>query len=237
MNLTWRIKGLVHRVLRLLAPKYQYSEALQGTIAEQFHKLLYDLGAEGKTWTDTKWLGVRIGKIPFDLWVYQEILFETKPDIVIECGTGFGGSAYYLACIMDLLGKGRVVTIDVVEHPNRPQHSRIEYLTGSSTSAYIVEEVKKRIPTNSSAMVILDSDHSAPHVLRELNIYSRFVSKGNYLIVEDTNVNGHPVFPLHGPGPMEAVKEFLRTTSEFKVDKTREKYLVTFNPNGFLLRV
>ncbi len=236
MNLKLRVKSSVHRVLRLLAPKYHYNEALRGTIADQFHKLIYDLGDEGKTWTDTNWLGVKVGKLPFDLWVYQEILFETKPDIVIECGTGYGGSAYFLACIMDLLGKGRVITIDVIAHPNRPQHPRIEYLTGSSVTSEVLTEVKKRIPRNSSIMVILDSDHSAPHVLRELNIYGQLVTPGNYLIVEDTNVNGHPVFPLHGPGPMEAVEEFLRTTSEFKIDKTREKYLVTFNPNGYLRR-
>ena len=156
--------------------------------------------------------------------------------MIIECGTSSGGSAYYLAGLMDLLGKGRIVTIDVVVCANLPAHPRIQYLTGSSISPEIVEMVKKNIQPGNSVMVILDSDHSAPHVLRELQIYSPLVTKGDYLIVEDSNLNGHPVWPAHGPGPMEAVQEFLATNNEFKIDKSREKFLVSFNPNGYLRR-
>jgi cephalosporin hydroxylase len=236
MNVFFKLKTVLVRFLRLLAPHHHYSESLQGTVAEQFHKLYYDLGEQGKTWMDTRWLGVPVGKIPFDLWIYQEILFETKPDLIIECGTSSGGSAYYLAGLMDLLGKGRIVTIDVVVCANLPAHPRIQYLTGSSISPEIVEMVKKNIQPGNSVMVILDSDHSAPHVLRELQIYSPLVTKGDYLIVEDSNLNGHPVWPAHGPGPMEAVQEFLATNNEFKIDKSREKFLVSFNPNGYLRR-
>ncbi len=85
-------------------------------------------------------------------------------------------------------------------------------------------------------MVILDSDHSRDHVLRELELYSPLVTPGCYLVVEDTNVNGHPVSPEFGPGPMEAVEAFLETTNDFEVDRSREKLLLTFNPSGYLRR-
>ena len=85
--------------------------------------------------------------------------------------------------------------------------------------------------------MILDSDHHAPHVGRELRAYREFVTLGSYLVVEDTNVNGHPVMPEHGPGPFEAVEEFLREDSSFEIDKSREKFLMTYFPNGFLRRV
>ena len=85
-------------------------------------------------------------------------------------------------------------------------------------------------------MVVLDSDHSAAHVKAELDLYSPLVTSGCYLIVEDTNVNGHPVYPLHGPGPMEALDQFLPAHPEFEVDASREKYMLTFNPRGYLRR-
>ncbi len=84
--------------------------------------------------------------------------------------------------------------------------------------------------------MILDSDHRREHVLRELELYSRFVTPGCYLVVEDTNINGHPVAPTFGPGPMEAVRDFLASTDDFEVDHSREKLLLTFNPSGYLRR-
>ena len=83
-------------------------------------------------------------------------------------------------------------------------------------------------------MVDLDSDHKKDHVLQELKIWSPFVTTGNYLIVEDTDLNGHPVRPDYGPGPMEALEEFLKENKDFAVDQTREKFLLTFNPRGYL---
>ena len=86
-------------------------------------------------------------------------------------------------------------------------------------------------------MVVLDSDHSKAHVRRELDRYREFVTVGSYLVVEDTNVNGHPVMPEHGPGPFEAVQEFLPEHPEFQIDHAREKFLLTYFPGGYLKRI
>jgi len=150
--------------------------------------------------------------------------------------TAFGGSALYLASICDLIRHGHVVTADVTEAPNRPQHERITYLIGSSTSPAIVERVTA-MARGKSALVILDSDHRKEHVRAELEAYAPLVGPGGYVVVEDTNVNGHPVLPDFGPGPMEAVDDFLEEHPEFTVDTSREKYLMTFNPRGYLRRV
>ncbi len=86
-------------------------------------------------------------------------------------------------------------------------------------------------------MVVLDSDHHRDHVLNELRLYNGLVSPGCYLIVEDTHFNGHPILPKFGPGPFEAVDEFLRTNTAFVRDRTRERFLLTFNPGGYLKRL
>jgi cephalosporin hydroxylase len=124
-----------------------------------------------------------------------------------------------------------------VRRPEWPSHPRIAYLTGSSTSALIVDQVRTRVAGASRVMVILDSDHKKDHVLDELRLYSPLVTKGSYLIVEDTNINGRPVFPGFGPGPAEAVDDFLSANTAFERDPSRERFLVTFNPGGYLRRV
>jgi cephalosporin hydroxylase len=156
---------------------------------------------------------------------------------VIETGTADGGSAYYLASLMDLLDRGRVITIDIENKPGRPRHPRIQYVHGSSTDTEIVQAVGREAGAAGNVLVILDSDHSRDHVLAEMRVYSPHVSIGSYLIVEDSNVNGHPVRKDHGPGPMEAIKEFLKERSDFEVDETREKFFLTFNPSGYLRRL
>jgi cephalosporin hydroxylase len=215
-------------------PNGQPSAAVRDAIVDQFHRLYYN---DPGTWLDTRWLGVPAWKCPLDLWIYQEILQELRPALIIECGTAHGGSAYYLASICDLLGSGEVVTIDVETKPGRPVHPRITYLLGSSVEPDMIAQVRSRIPDAGSVLVILDSDHSASHVARELSEYAGFVTPGSYLIVEDTNINNHPVLPAFGPGPMEAVSSFLETNHQFAVDEGRQKYHLTFNPRGFLRRV
>lgn len=202
----------------------------------EFSKLFYNQSIIGGTWNESRWLGTRILKNPLDLFVYQEIIFEVKPDIIVETGTAYGGSALYFASILELLGKGKVVTIDITA-PVLPIHKRVTFVHGSSTDADIFSRVKKLIGASKKVLVILDSDHSKRHVFHELLMYSKLVSRGSYLIVEDTNLNGNPVRGDFGPGPNEALSKFLKKKKSFVVDKKREKFLVTHNPRGFLKKV
>jgi cephalosporin hydroxylase len=204
-------------------------------VIDSYHKWYHDHGAT--TYNDTRWLGVLVQKSPLDLWVFQEILNEVRPDVLVEAGTYKGGSSYYFASLFDLMGRGRIVTIDIEDFPGKPSHPRVKFLLGSSTAPQIVAKVKEAIAPGEKVMVVLDSDHHAPHVLRELKLYSPLVSPGSYLIVEDTHFNGHPIIPRHGPGPMEAVLEFLGGHPEFQPDRGREKFGMTFNPSGYLKRV
>jgi cephalosporin hydroxylase len=211
-------------------------EPFRSLLIRRFSQLYYYDGQVGRTWSDTFYMGVRLLKSPTDLWVYQEILHQTRPDLVIETGTAWSGSALHLAHLCELLGRGRVVSVDIDPKPDLPRHERVTYLTGSSTAPEIVGQMTREAE-GKRVMVILDSDHSARHVLEELRLYAPLVSPGCYLIVEDTNVNNRPVLPEHGPGPWEAVAEFLKTSRSFEIDRSREKFLLTFNPSGYLRRI
>jgi cephalosporin hydroxylase len=192
--------------------------------------------AEKTTWNNTFWQGHAVQKNPMDLWVYQEIVHEVKPDVIVETGTYKGGSALYFAHLLDALGKGRVVTIDIEAFPGRPSHTRIDYLIGSSVDQKTVADVARRIPPGGTVMVSLDALHTRDHVLQELKLYAPLVTRGSYLVVDDTDFNGHPILPKFGPGPWEAVEEFLRSHAEFQPDRAREKFKLTWNPRGYLRR-
>ena len=155
-----------------------------------------------------KWFGWTLQKNPMDMWMYQEIIARCKPDIIIETGTCGGGSALYMAMICDAVGNGQIITIDINKYTNQPSHPRIEYLIGNSVSESIIKYVSLKC-VGKDVMVILDSDHSKTHVINELNEYAYLVSKEQYLIVEDTQINGHPVGQKWGLGPWEAVEEWL----------------------------
>jgi cephalosporin hydroxylase len=202
---------------------------------DRFHVVYYSAGWRGGTWTSTRWLGVPVQKCPLDLWIYQEILFETRPDLIVEAGTAFGGSALFFASMCDLLAHGEVVTIDVMDVPGRPVHPRIRYLRGSSIAPEIVAHVAS-LASARRVLAVLDSDHHREHVLAELRAYAPLVCPGSYLIVEDTNLNGNPVLPGCEPGPREAVIEFLAQDARFEPDASREKLYLTFNPGGYLRR-
>lgn len=209
------------------------SPAVQRLITAAFHRLYYR--AREQTWEDTRWLGSKTLKCPLDVWIYQELIVALRPELIVETGTHSGGSAHYMATICDAIGTGRIITIDTEERPGRPEHPRITYIHGSSTDPEIVASVGAQAGQGPT-MVILDSDHRRDHVLAELEAYAPIVDVGSYLIVEDTNINGHPVAPKFGPGPTEAIAAFLPSHPEFERDGRCERYFMTFNPGGYLVR-
>lgn len=185
------------------------------------------------------WMGVTVVKHPIDLFVYQQIVFETQPDLIIETGTYAGGSALYLANVCELVDHGRVLSVDLKTDRPLPDHPRVEYLLGmSSTDPVVVSHVAKRA-AKKRCMVILDSAHNKRHVLDELNAYHGFVAKGCYLIVEDSNVDGYflGAGDINGEGPAEAIREWQPTNKGFDVDRGREQMGFSQNPGGFLRRV
>jgi cephalosporin hydroxylase len=181
----------------------------------------------------TFWLGRHVYKCPTDLWMYQELLHATRPSLIIETGTHSGGSALFLASMCDLMDEGRIVTIDVDPQQDLPQHPRIKYVKGSSIAPQVVAQARAEAAGEDRVMVILDSDHSKDHVRAELAQYAPLVSEDCYLVVEDTMAG---VLPDHGPGPGEAIQEFLLETDSFVVDHACEKFLMTFQPGGYLRR-
>jgi cephalosporin hydroxylase len=206
---------------------------LDSTHLNEYHRAYYDQNL----WGSTTYRGHTIWKCVTDLWVYQEIIWDTKPDLIIECGTAYGGSALYMADVMSKYSdSARVVSIDITERP-LPEHPLVRYRVGSSLNPAIVADAARWASGQQRVMVVLDSDHSKAHVLRELYCYAELVTPGCYLIVEDTNVNGHPVFPEHGPGPAEALNEWLPRHPEFQPDRSCERFGMTFNPGGYLLRM
>ena len=212
--------------------RFRLDRRLDRAAVTRAHDVLYLSDA----WIHATWLGAQALKNPLDLWVYQEIVFETRPELIVETGTFRGGSALYLASLCDLIGSGDVVSIDIEpERADYPRHPRITYYGGrSSTDPRILEEVSA-LAGGRRTLVILDSDHTQAHVEAELAAYAPLIPVGCYMIVEDSNI-GRIRKDLM-PGPFQAVEAFLASTDEFEIDRGREKFLITFNPGGYLRRV
>lgn len=193
-------------------------------LIDDFHRLWYEDANKGLTWGTTTYMGWKVWKSPMDMWLYQELIHQIQPALLIETGTAFGGSALYFAHLMDQIGHGKVLSIDLSPvQKTYPRHPRISYCGGySSTHLQAVKEAGlaaiAAVQGRGAVMVILDSDHSQKHVTQEMNCYASIVTPSSYLVVEDTNVNGHPVFAEHGPGPFEAVETWLPRHPEYTVD-------------------
>lgn len=213
----------------IVQQKYSQEEHDRFTqIIKDFNALYWQMSHQ--TWGNTKWRGVNILKPPTDLWIYQELIVTLQPDLIIETGTYYGGSAYFMRDVMNLNGGGRLMTIDIDHSRLAHKVQGIEYVQGSSISdetmmlvrAYIHAYECKRV------MVILDSDHEEPHVAKELELYAPLVSIGMPLIVEDTN---------NHPGPKAATDEWFERNNGFKRDFMCEKFMLTFNRDGYFERI
>ncbi len=185
------------------------------------------------------WMGASAHKNPMDAWIYQEILFSVRPEFVVEIGSCEGGTTLFLAHMLDLIGAGSVVSVDIDRSKFSVSHPRIVLVTGDSGARETVAEVA-RLCRGHRTLIIHDGDHREEPVLRDLLAYCDLVSPGSYLIVEDG------VMDLFRPGdgigtfakgPLAATERYLRLRPEFEVDRSRERYVMTYNPLGFLKRV
>lgn len=199
------------------------------------------------------WMGRPIIQFPQDMVAMQEIIWATKPDLIIETGIAHGGSLIYYASLLEMIGgDGYVLGIDVdIREHNRaeieahPMFKRIKMIQGSSVDASTADVVKLHAKGKRSVLVVLDSNHTHEHVLKEMELYAPLVTKENYLVVYDTLVEDMPD-DLMNPGrpwgkgnnPKTAVWEFLKTSDQFEIDKAIEaKILITVAPDGYLKRV
>jgi cephalosporin hydroxylase len=209
-------------------------------VVDQFNRLYYESGSAG----NLQWRGVEMLKNPCDLWMFLELFQKVRPSVLVETGTHNGGSALYFAEMTRLLGHPcSVITVDInPKFSFSPQEFGILPIVGYSTDARVVATVNTAVRelldgSPGPVMVTLDSDHSEQNVTRELELYSPLVTVNSYLIVEDTNINGHPACPDHGPGPWEAVQKFLANGHSFQPDLSCQRHLLTYFPNGWLQRV
>ena len=186
----------------------------------------------------TTWCGIRTQKNPLDFWVYQELLWERQPDVVIEIGNLFGGSTLALAHLLDAIGHGRIIAVDrqqdTMIDPLARAHPRITWIDGDATIVF--DQVSSQISDSERVMVIDDSAHDYVTTTRILDLYSQLVKVDDYFIVEDGICHhGIPVGPM--PGPYESIKSWLRKNPNWVSDRGRENWIVTYNPHGFLKRV
>lgn len=197
---------------------------------------------ETNVWKQVSYRGVRTLKLPSDMWNYQEILFAHRVGWVIETGSRHGGSAIFFADLLRNAGaEGKVFSIDYQPalDPRVLDDERVEFITGDSADAAIADRIMGLIPAaRQPIFLILDSDHSARHVRRELDVWVGRLRRGDYLLVEDTIVNGNPVRPEHGPGPLEAIRGYLADhPGALVADKAREaKFGATFAVDGYYLK-
>jgi cephalosporin hydroxylase len=195
------------------------------------------------------WLGRPIIQFPQDMVAVQEIIWKIQPDLIIETGIAHGGSLIFYASLLELIGKdGHILGIDIdirghnrAEIENHPLFKRITLLEGSSIEEKMAEQVYSFAATKKNILVILDSNHTHDHVLKELELYSPLVKKDSFLVVFDTIVedmpeNFYPNRPWdRGNNPRTAVLEFLKKNNRFAVDREIEnKLLISMAPGGYL---
>ena len=192
---------------------------------------------QGRLMSNSSYWGIKTLKCPLDFWIYHEILYKIKPDLLIEIGNLYGGSALSYAHIFDNLQNGTVLGIDI-DHKNIADavraHKRINLI--ESDASLCIEQVSQFVKDDMKVLVIEDSSHEYDNTLKLLERYSKFVTRNSYYIVEDTICHhGLDVGPK--PGPFEAVQDFMNNNNDFMIDKDCENFGITWNPNGYLKRI
>ncbi|MBB4576753.1 cephalosporin hydroxylase family protein [Rhizobium lentis] len=197
------------------------------------------------------WMGVPIIQMPADVMATQEVIWDTKPDIIIETGVARGGSMIFMASLLKVIGKGKVIGVDIdIRAHNRdsiethPLSPLITLIEGPSTTAETLAKVKAEIPAGASVMIVLDSDHSRDHVLDELRSYGPLVTEGQYVVVADTllgrgDMSQTPTkrskiwYP--GDEPYAALNAYLKETDRFETDEALNgKLVLSSSPGGYL---
>jgi cephalosporin hydroxylase len=185
----------------------------------------------------TSYRGVKAIRCPFDYVIYQMILFELKPDLIIEIGTNAGGGALYLADLLNIIGNGEVHTIDIVKMsvPEVAEHPRIKIFT-EGWEKYDLNLAKRF----DKVLVIEDGSHMYQDSLDAMTKFQDIVSIGSYLIVEDGIINEMGMEEKYKGGPLKAIREFLEKNHDYKVDRKWCDFFgknATFNVNGYLKRI
>jgi cephalosporin hydroxylase len=232
-----------------IANEPEYIEAMQ---ADEDLKILrrkiYEAIAKYRYTYNFTWFGRPIIQLPEDMMMMQEIILRVKPDLIVETGVAHGGSLVFSASMLELLGQGEVVGVEVELRPqnraaieNHPLSKRIKLIEGSSISDNVLAQVRAIAEGTERVMVFLDSNHTHEHVLRELEMYSPLVTKDSYLVVFDTGIEDMPegTFPDRpwgkGNNPKTAVWEFLKRSDRFEIDRVLEsRLLYTVAPDGYL---
>lgn len=185
---------------------------------------------------ETSYFGVKTLKNPMDFWVYREMIYEAKPDVIIEIGNNWGGSTLALAHICDLMDHGRIIGIDI-DHSKITsivsEHPRISLIERSAIDAF--PAIREMIAPEDKVLLIEDSAHTYENTLAVLNLYNQFIHLGNYMIVEDS-ICHHGLAVGPSPGPYEAIETFIEQNRAFTIDRDKESFLITWNPKGFLKR-
>ena len=207
---------------------------------EQYHLWYYNT----EVWGQTTFMGVSCLKSVSDMWNYQEILFELKPSLIVEFGAHRGGATLFFSEILKWINpNSKILTVDNMSPENYNEHvhnnTHIEILTSSSADPKVADKIRElRNKFPGPVFAILDSDHKKKHVLAEMKLLRNVLKDGDYMVVEDSNINGHPVYPEFGKGPMEAILEYeQKFPDDYTHDTKREnKFGFTFAPHGFLIR-
>lgn len=222
----------------LLRPLRAVARGSRHTSRAVIRQLFFrDLILATDNFANVNWLGHPVWQNVLDLWTIQEAIYEIQPDLLLETGTNRGGSALFYAHLFDLMDKGRVITCDI-ERMHTVSHPRITFLQGGSTSPGVVDTMRDAVAnSNGAVMVILDSDHSQRHVTQELETYGTFVTPGSLILVQDGVIDTLAMLSADRPGPLPAIREFLRSHPEFEAEHARsEKFLISHHPSGWLRR-